>query len=294
MSVIQNVIRVVDTRDGRQIHKLFEVTKAVQFSKDNDQLFIADGKQVHILDMATGKETDTLEGAVQFLSLSGNGRVLAGRGRRSLLIWDTKTKTLTRTIALPDNFGAPFSRSMDNLALSADGKTIAAVGPGGIAVWDTTTGKERYRNQDRFADEPIALAPDGRTVVWARYSWSSVRHAFIARHDLAAERDLVVCPGHEAPVIALAFAPDGKQLASIDGHQHTCIWSMGQGQPEPVCVKPGANDVAVSAASVAYSPDGKVLAVPDKGAIRLLDPATGKDVRQLPGVAGRSLLAFAP
>ncbi len=289
----ENKLRVLNTSDGREVCTFSLGAHALVFSKDGDRLFAADPKHVHILDAGLGKEKGKLEGAVGCLTLSRDGRTLAGRGRRNLLIWDTKSATLRRTIALPDNFGREGEQSGANLALSEDGKTIAAVAPGSIAVWDTTTGKERYRNKDRFAREPIALAPNGQTVVWTRHSGFGNGHVLLARHDLAAGRDLVDCPGHEAPVIALAYAPDGKRLASVDEQQQPCIWSLGQAQPQAGLVIPGVDDEPFNAATLAYSPDGKVLAIPAKGTIRLLDPATGKEVRKLPGVAGRSLLAFA-
>src|SRR5271166_437456 len=93
---------------------------------------------------------------------------------------------------------------------------------------------------------------------------------------------------------ALAFSPDGKLLAAVSGEPEekgeAIVWDLATYKPRFV------HREAVGTPSVAFSPDGKVLAVGTfTDSARLLDVATGKLLRSLPG-HGKSArgLAYSP
>src|SRR5262249_33259644 len=95
-------------------------------------------------------------------------------------------------------------------------------------------------------------------------------------------KELRCCLGHTAEVCTIAFAPDGKTLASSDGFswpeedRTIRIWDVMTGKE--VRQLPCSRVL-----SVVYSPDGKTLAVGDNKTIRLLDPASGEERRALRG-----------
>lgn len=82
----------------------------------------------------------------------------------------------------------------------------------------------------------------------------------------------------EGWVRALAYAPDGKTLASV-GWRHIHLWDPATGK-----LRRRFLGDSVRVECLAFSPDGKWLASGGADSIiRLWDPATGKEVRQLHG-----------
>src|SRR5262249_9192074 len=97
--------------------------------------------------------------------------------------------------------------------------------------------------------------------------------------------------GHEGEVIAGAFSPDGKLLASsASGFPDTALWDTATGK------QIWRTKTGTSVQALAYSPDGKALACGAKdGKSRLLDAATGKQLAQLTGHRERvRAVAYSP
>ncbi|HVE41624.1 MAG TPA: hypothetical protein VNM14_17160 [Planctomycetota bacterium] len=93
---------------------------------------------------------------------------------------------------------------------------------------------------------------------------------------------------HQGNMNAVAFSPDGKTIASTG--EALELWEIESGR-RLFRVKTAARAVY----AVAFSPDGKTLAMSDddQGGIRLIDPATGNEIRRVegekdPGAFGRS------
>jgi len=96
---------------------------------------------------------------------------------------------------------------------------------------------------------------------------------------------------HGSPVSAVAFAPDGKWLASAGWDKTIRLWDPSTGKELRQLVGHQAEIECL-----AIAPDGKLIA---SGAwdktIRVWDPANGKEVRQLgPNPDGILSIAFAP
>ena len=80
--------------------------------------------------------------------------------------------------------------------------------------------------------------------------------------------------GHD--IVALAFGPDGGWLATRGKEGTTRVWEVATGKERCHC-----GGQAAANADVAVSPDGKQI-VSVGGSVKVLDPATCKDVKKLP------------
>jgi WD40 repeat protein len=199
-------------------------------------------------------------------------------------------------------------------ATSADGRTLAAVVGDGIALWDIETGQARGklplsernpkpRKPEDDAAHPIGLAfaPNGKTLAVCALplGGSPVRYGPLTIRELASgkirsehwredQRDrLTDFWGHDNGFSRILFTPDGKSLA-VATHDCVMLWDVSAGRE---IRRFGAQDLRT--ASVAFSPDGKLLAaVRYQAGLCLWDVATGTMLR--PVTNGRNeVTAFA-
>ena len=151
---------------------------------------------------------------------------------------------------------------IQGLAQSADGKRLVSGDDQGVVVvWDLPAGKELLRWQCKNWVRSLAIAPEGKTVA-------------VSQH----------VPGRDKIVVPPSFH----------------LWNLETGELKVDLTK----EVTGGMSAIAYSPDGKWLAVfrgnieqeGPTGKVTLLDPFTGKKVRELtPGHSrGATDIAFHP
>jgi WD40 repeat protein len=89
--------------------------------------------------------------------------------------------------------------------------------------------------------------------------------------------------GHSAWVIGVAYSPDGKVIASIERDGTAIIWDAASGAE--LLRLPGATEVgdAWGAQRIAFSPDGRRLAIADSNLVKLYEPVTGDLLATLSG-----------
>jgi WD40 repeat protein len=141
----------------------------------------------------------------------------------------------------------------------------------------------------------LSFSPDGKTL-------ASTGHDFtIKLWDVATGTEFRTLKGHSAPVTAVAFSPDGKILASASRDYTIQVWDVATGavlhtlkvERSEFATQPG--DWAI-AFSVAFSPDGKILASGNyDNTVKLWDIATGAVLRSLDGHSHMAhAVAFSP
>jgi WD40 repeat protein/beta-lactamase regulating signal transducer with metallopeptidase domain len=254
---------------------------------------------VKLWDVTTGKETGQIKGpagvGVSAVAFAPGGTMLGYAAGNIVYLCDPGTGKELRQVRIPDGIAT--------LVFSPDGQSLAVRGRGqGVYLLGAESGKELHQLGD-----PVSPVPGGAVLALAG-------------------------PGALTPETrTLAFAPDGKRLATASGGKIR-LWNAATGEELPLSdshegplaavalsadgktvVSYGTDrrigrwDAAtgkllssfrVPAATTvaAFSPDGRIIALAGAdNVIRLEDTATGKQLHNLTGPPnGVGALAFAP
>jgi RNA polymerase sigma factor (sigma-70 family) len=232
--------------------------------------------------------------------LSADGKLAASGGHDGALhLWEISTGKEWRRFPIeeldPEDGVKPF---VDFLGLSADSKRLVAVTRSGgwercqINVWDTASGKLLKRR--RFEGNAFSFfTPDANGVTVQTPKG-------LAIHDAMTGRELVTIPG-VTDSWPISFSSDGKMLAVIDRKGGPAVNSVIVAE-----VATGKEVLRIETGqvySLAFSPDGRLLATSDYRVVRLWEIPMGKEIlrrprhESLPGVPGQADvmgLAFFP
>jgi hypothetical protein len=116
---------------------------------------------------------------------------------------------------------------------------------------------------------PLALSPDGKLCA------IGTQDGDIHLLSAATGKEIRTLRGHQSQVAALAFTPDSRRLASVDGLV-MAVWDVDAGKVIYTRICPNR------AKSLAISPDGKTVVMPGMNApLEALDLQTGKSLRKL-------------
>jgi RNA polymerase sigma factor (sigma-70 family) len=306
----RNLASLVFTRDGRTLLSGGCRDEEVRDEAGNVRS-LRTRPQLRLWDPETGRRVGELappevEGPCA-LALMPDGRTLVSAHRDRLLVWDLDVGRVARTIrAEPNDSAWP-----GGLAVSPDGRTIAAQrGDHKVHLWDFATGEESLPQPDAHDDAVLdaVATPDGRLLATAGADgttrlWDQATGEHLRRLQ----------PAGTGWVRSLAISPDGRTLAEASETPGT---GAGFGGLLRLRDLPGGRlrweqPLATRACVVAFSPDGRLVAVashnaeadlglnPDHGppddAIRAFDAESGELLATLDGHDGEvRAIAFTP
>ena len=189
--------------------------------------------------------------AVSGIAFTSDGKTLASGSRDgSLKIWQPDG-------ARPPSLAA-HPREVTSLAFSADGKLMVSTSwDGTIKLWNRTGELLRTLEGHEGVVNRAIFAPNGRTLVSvgidgsARF-WNRRGEAI---REIAAHSDWAV---------AAAFAPDGKVVATAGWDGKIALWNRDGERQQTFAIAPEPGTATKpekpAATSVAFSPDGELLA----------------------------------
>ncbi len=176
------------------------------------------------------------------------------------------------------------------LVFSPDGKVLASRnGDGSAALWDVATGKE-LRTQSGFRarkpDSPngelgpvvvnlLAFSPDSNALAVGGTGLPSRPDGAVGLWDRATGKELIRLTASDRWVVALAFSPDGRALAT--GHDGGTVrfWETASGK-----IRRDWRAHPASVRSLAFSPDGKLFASAGSDTTVLIWPANAEQAER--------------
>jgi WD40 repeat protein len=177
-----------------------------------------------------------IEGVV-FMALSPDGRRLATTGLdRQVSLWEVATGKRLHTFP---GFGRP--------AFAPNGRTLALGGKNIVQRFDVQTGREVGRWRGSAATVlAVDYSPDGRRLAVIGFHSPAVEVWGVA--DGTLEGTLV---GQDEDVGAIAFAPDGRTLASGGLDRTVRLWDLTSGH-----LLHAADGHSARISALAFAPDG--------------------------------------
>lgn len=226
---------------------------AVVYSPDGKRIAGALGKQIRLWDAATGRVHADWDGPVEpitELAFSPDGAMLASASATGLAVWIWRVADGEPILIIPD--------ALDGCTVEAlafhPGSTRLAVGGidwlatggsnGAIALWDIPG---RFEEAALFEGTTgVAMHPAGKHLALATLEQS------IGIWDFASQQLIDEFLGHDGPVTALAYSPDGKVLASGSDDRTLRLWNE---KGEEIAVAELDSQIT----ALTFSPDGQFL-----------------------------------
>jgi WD40 repeat protein len=226
-----------------------------------------DGKDIVLIDIATGKERRRLPAHSGRLSMvfAPDGKTIAAADHGGCIDqWDVATGKLRPTSPEPNGHW--------QMGFVNNGREILITGQS-VAWWDVTSGK-LVRRVPRDPDWSLypSISPNGKLMAACLLSGDLVLI------DADSGRQVRTLPGHKSHPVMTAFSPDGTKLFSAGGKDpRVIIWDVATG--EQLHALQGNTNGAYT---IAVSPNGRWLAL-DQGYsdIRIWEVATGRLAHRL-------------
>jgi WD40 repeat protein len=220
--------------------------------------------------------------------LDPDGRWLAGvsqKDRTAAAVWDAargQAKAILKGHHVP----------LGDVTLARGGQRVATAGfaigtgasvTGEVKVWDVGSGQPLFQlTQPGLRVSRLALSPAGDRLAVAGTRNASGRempHASgVQVYEIASGKLVASLPEVEDWLAALTFGPDGRQLAAAGWFEQTVVlWDLDTGRT--VLTHWGPR----TAHDVAFSPEGRRLAVAGRPMVKLLDAVSAEPLLVLIG-----------
>jgi WD40 repeat protein len=250
------IVRVWDVATGKEVRRFDGIWGSVAFTPDSKAV-ITGGPSICVLDVASGRVTETLPVTSWHFALSRDGKTLALAAEDSVRVWSLTAKSELRRVSCAE---------LCEIAISPDGARVAVSGEENLFLIVVATGVKVVLTKAQFS-RTLSFSPDGKTLA-TRCTWERA-----SLWDVATGRERAgLKTTWEEKSNLLSFSPDGKVLAMAGNDAPVSFWDVAAGRKLRDC-----QIYLDHIESLAFAPDGKTLVVGSYyGRLRICDVATGK------------------
>jgi WD40 repeat protein len=201
----------------------------------------SDDCTVRLWDVITGSQHHAMRGhtnLVTCVAFSPDGTIIfSGSKDRTLRIWDIDACDARLVLT-------GHTECVKSLACAPNGQTVvSAANDGTLRVWDVLMGTElRIIEDDEFRLGCVAFSPDGA----------------------------IIASGSSTETVQLWSATDSTRQHALESHRH-CVYSLAFSPDSRSIVSCKKHSLWAKIDPVAYSPDGKSIAIGSTGTIRIRD-----------------------
>lgn len=212
--------------------------------------------------------------------------LLVTADEKEISIWEATHEGLRRT-----GQAIPSPADVSSIAFSPDGKYLGIKSRTTIDVWDVTfTNKVSLAEPEELFNSSLIFLPDNQTIGFVEgvvfKLWDFKTQKFKSSFKLSVGVEALPGPDQN---ITLALSPDGRFLAtgeleSIAYGGGVKVWDVHSGKSLGTFDGIGLNGEVTA---LAFSNDGKTLAVCSKGAVQFSDATPGHAVKELQAIEDR-------
>lgn len=233
------------------------VVTDIAFSPNGRELAASGSGMVKIWNIETWGERTRFQGHsddVTNIAYSPNGEQLASAGRdNTLIIWNVQTGERLHSIEMNTDF-------VTDMFFSPDGRRLATAGDyrtSVLRVWDTTTGEELW-SRNFGGSLQLDFSPDG-TLFLLNDSNSLEMRGFNPENGTLT---FYITSSAINGVSSLSINPSGSLLAAGAGN-HAGFLLADIAQEAVIFFDDSANSIPHANINLAFSPDGRILAISD-------------------------------
>ena len=247
-----NNIRIWDVKLGRYRHVIRHGgLRSISFSSDGQTLASGGGQNLLLWNAQTGKPIYPRfaglrhTGRINSVAFSPDGQTLASAAEdNTIRLWSVETKELLHTIT-------EHTDKVHSVAFSPDGQTLASASEDNtVRLWNAQT-TEHIQTFEHWSAQSVAFSPDGQ--ILAIGGFGSIR-----LWDVETAKRLHTLSGYSGPITGISFSPDGQTLAGGSDYGVLRQWDI-TGEPRPI-----VTEHISSVQGVSFSPDGQTLAIRDE------------------------------
>jgi WD40 repeat protein len=267
-------VRLWHTATGKEWLSFPESGSSQHLAFSPDGRFLGSaGTKVSIWDLTTGKQhrpnghNDSISG----LAISSDGKWAVTRASDGVRVWDLATAKEHQ------RFAGPLPHLLGSVHFAPDSRTLAWPVLEKVLLADAITGQKLSPRSPRTPIQSSIY-----NVSLAGQFFVTVDHAPVL-HDLRTGQELWRCFrfSHALPepfvppdeVSRLVISPNGRMLASSHSDHSVSLWDVATGEELQ-----RFEERASSSASLAFSPDGRTLAIGENRGTILLNVVSGSEI----------------